>query len=119
LVSRGQLSNSDKKMVDSFADKLRAMLPDIEKLGKYQAAGSQLSPGRLLSSSPTGSAYGVIGAVAGQPLLALPVGAEAGLAYSIMNPSGVFRKWLTTGLKLPKIPAKMGIMKTEEEYLND
>jgi len=41
------------------------------------------------------------------------------LAYSLMNPTGLFRKWLTTGLKVPPVLSKMGTMKLEEEYLND
>jgi len=119
MISRSALQDSDIAMVDAFADKLKVMLPDLQRAKNFK--GMQELPylsGQGLSHA-LGTPAGAIGAtVATGGAYLLPMGAEAGLAYSIMNPSGLFRKWLTTGLKPPtligKEVPKLGIMEATQ-----
>jgi hypothetical protein len=115
----GRLSNSDIKMVDDFAQKMQTMVPDISRLKKYET-GQQIPflSGQGIIKAP-GTAAGMGALTMSQPYLILPIGAEASLAYSIMNPTGLARKFLTTGIKPPTMLPKMGAMKFGEVQAND
>jgi len=51
------------------------------------------------------------------PLIALPVGADRWLAGSLMSPNGLMRKFLTTGIKPPTLPLKVGLTKYLESRM--
>ena len=114
-----RMDAADIKKVDDFALKMKAMIPDIKRLGEFEAKQkTPLLSGAGLKAAP-GTAVGALGGAVGMPLLLVPMGAEVPLAYSIMNPTGIMRKWLTTGFNLPNLPTRVGLMKAGEEYVND
>ena len=116
----GRMGSIDVKMVDSFALKLKAMIPDIKRIGEFEAKqNTPLLSGKGLQGAP-GTMAGSVGlAVSSGGMYLLPMGAEVPLAYSIMNPTGLMRKWLTSGFKTPTLGTKIGLYKAGEELTND
>lgn len=85
-----------KDLFMKFADKTMVASKDISK-SMQNVGGRQLTEaGPFIGTA----------AVLYYPWLALPLGMEGVLAHSFMNPSGYFRKFLTSGLTPPKMIAK-------------
>jgi len=105
---------------------LRNMFPDEFGTIMRFAEKSKLASGDIarMSSKPSwkqaieiGLGGGAGAAIYSNPMLAVPLGFPAFAAYSLMNPSGTLRKYLTTGIKPPtltKETIKLGIMNKED-----
>ena len=98
-------SAEDIRTIDQFNNKMSALVPDLSRLKSYNPTLNQLN---FQNPAP------VLGAVYAKPILAVPLGADVGLAYSLMNPNGIMRRFLTTGFNPPVLSSKMGIMKGME-----
>lgn len=105
---------------------LRNMFPDEFGIIMRFAEKSKLASGDIarMSSKPAWKQAieialggGTLAAIVANPILAVPLGFSAFSAYSLMNPSGMLRKHLTTGIKPPtltKETIKLGVMNQEE-----
>jgi hypothetical protein len=74
--------------LNRFVDMAEATIPDKQRL-----AGQKTSFVDIAAMSA------MAGATLKAPLLLIPAGFQATLAKSIMNPTGIMRKWLTTGFE--------------------
>jgi hypothetical protein len=100
------LSKDVAQNLFAFADKMKAAAPERAAFMRSREPNSLFE--QAWSSGP---ALGLGGAsIYGTPAMAVPVGFQGWAAWSLMKPSGVIRKWLTTGYKPPVLPAKIGLM---------
>lgn len=104
-------TEADIKTIDAFADKMKAMVPDLAMAGKYKYGGlNQINPGNPVGAAALAYKF---------PSIVIPAAvADSFLAFSLMNPKGVMRKFLTTGWKPPILSTKAATMAGMEE-LND
>lgn len=93
----------------AFAEKSKLAATDYARMGPKNSIQQAVDIGTLGG----GLAAGIM-----NPILTVPLGFQAIAAYSLMNPSGVIRKWLTTGIKPPKLlkeGVKLGIMEATND----
>lgn len=103
-------SAEDIRVIDAFADKMKALVPDL-------AMGSKFTPPTSLGGISQFNLENPLAVGAGVykfPALSVPVGMDTMLAYSLMNKNGIMRKFLTTGFKPPTLSTKIGIQKGME-----
>lgn len=110
FVDNKNYSAEDVRVIDAFASKMKALVPDLARAAKFKSDTPLMGVFNPNLQNPLGMA-----ALAYKyPAVAIPAGLDAGLAISLMNPNGVLRKFLTTGFNPPNLTAKMGLMKTME-----
>lgn len=111
FLTNKNYSAEDIRVIDKFADKMKALVPDLALGSKYQFAGlTQTSPANPLGAGALAYKF---------PGIVIPSSvADSFLAFSLMNPNGIMRKFLTTGFKPPTLSSKVGIM-SGMEGLND
>ncbi len=111
FLNNKNYSAEDIRVIDAFAVKMKAIVPDLQKAAQFTPSYSLQGIGQMNLQNP----LGIIAGVAKYPVLAAPVGIDTGLAYSLMNPNGVLRRFLTTGFKPPVLSTKVGIMEAMEQ----
>jgi len=94
------LTADQVKTFENFGKKTFLAIGDMAKYGKSSKFGEMLQGASTLGGAYTTSQGDIF---SGAAMIAVPAMFSSIVAKSLMNPTGALRKWLTTGIKPPRL----------------